>query len=96
MPRQVVIHAPKAGNHRIDLPFETSLFNLKSSRIPASDDLCLKDGLRLFTVEAALLRVSERFYRDHPVEAQTALASVRQVTELIRRLLEGSHSKVAG
>ena len=96
VPRQVVVRAADAGNHRIDLPFETSLFNLKSSRTPALDDLCLKDGLRLFTVEAALLRVSERFFRDHPVEAQTALASVRQVTELVRRLLEGGHSKVAG
>ena len=96
VPRQVVVRAVDARNHRIDLPFETSLFNLKSSRTPAPDDLCLKDGLRLFTVEAALLRVPARFFRDRPVEAQTALASVRQVTELVRRLLEGSHSKVAG
>ncbi len=96
VPRQVVVRAADARNHRIDLPFETSLFNLKSSRTLAPDDLCLKDGLRLFTVEAALLRVRARFFRDRPVEAQTALASVRQITELVRRLLEGSHSKVAG
>lgn len=96
VPRQVIVRAADAGNHRIDLPFETSLFNLKSPREPAPDDLCLKDGLRLFTVEAALLRVPKRFFQDHPVEAQTALASVRQVTTLVRRLLEGSHSKVAG
>ena len=96
VPSQVIVRAADAGNHRIDLPFETSLFNLKSPREPAAEDLCLKDGLRLFTVEAALLRVPKRFFQEHPVEAQTALASVRQVTELVRRLLEGSHSKVAG
>ena len=96
VPHQVIVHAAEAGNHRIDLPFETSLFNLKSSRAPAPDDLCIKDDLHLFTVEAALLRVPERFYQDHPVEAKTVLASVSQITGLVRRLLEGSHSKVAG
>ena len=96
VPRQVVVHAPNARNHRIDLPFQTSLFNLKSPRTPAPDDLCVKDGLRLFTMEAALLRVPKRFFQDHPVEAKTAVASVRQVTELVRRLLDGGHSKVAG
>ena len=96
VPHQVIVHAVDARNHRIDLPFETSLFNLRSAQAPAPEDLCLKDGLRLFTADAALVRVPERFFRDHPVEAQTALASVPQVAQLVHRLLAGSHSRVAG
>ena len=96
VPHQVVVHAKDGGNNRIVLPFETSLFGLRSPRIPAPEDLCVKHGVRLFKVEAALLRVPARFFRSHPVEAQTALAGMPQGTELVRRLLAGSHSKVAG
>lgn len=96
VPQQVVVHAPGAGNNRIDLPFNMSLFALRSQRTPAPEVLCVKDGVRVFTVEAALVRVPARFFRDHAVESRTALAGMRQITELVRRLLAGSHSKVAG
>jgi fido (protein-threonine AMPylation protein) len=56
----------------------------------------VRDGLRLFALEAALIKVPEAFYAAKPIEAQVALASVREPSGLLRRLLEGGNSVVAG
>ncbi|HET7505366.1 MAG TPA: Fic family protein [Kofleriaceae bacterium] len=96
IPKQILIHSPAAGNNRIELLFDTSLFALKESVMPPARDLELRDGVRVFSVEAALIRVSERFFAEHPVEAQVILGAVRDPSELLSRLLEGGHTVVAG
>src|SRR5262249_28455467 len=58
-------------------------------------DLIVKDGLRLFNPTAALVKASEHFFRQSSVAAQVALNSVRDPSELLRRLLEGGHSGIA-
>ena len=77
-------------------PFETSLFDLRAAVVPEPADICEWQGLRVCTVDAALVQVPARFFRDCPVEARTALAGVRQVGGIVRRLLAGSRSTVAG
>ena len=96
VPQQVLVHATAAGNNLIALPFGTSLFDLKVERMPPREDLCEREGVRLYTAEAALLRVPESFYRDHPLDARTVLGSTADWGGVARRLLAGSHSKVAG
>ncbi|MBI1357431.1 MAG: cell filamentation protein Fic [Acidobacteria bacterium] len=96
VPAQVVVHSPKGANNKIDLPFGASLYDLKDSRTPPASDLTVRDGLRLFSPAAALVRVSESFIRRNPVETQVALASVADASEILRRLLTGGHSVVAG
>src|SRR5277367_1781422 len=61
IPAQVVISSPRGTNNKIDLPFRTSLYDLKESQMPLPSDLMLIDGLRLFSPAAALVRVSETF-----------------------------------
>ena len=56
----------------------------------------VRDGLRLFAIEAALTKVPAAFYAAKPIEAQVALASVREPSGLLRRLLDGGNSIVAG
>lgn len=96
VPQQVLVHAPAAGNNLITLPFGTSLFDLRVERMPPSDDICEREGVRLYTAEAALLRVPKSFYRDHPLDARTVLGSIADSGGVARRLVSGSHSKVAG
>ena len=96
VPRQVLVHATAAGNNSIALPFGTSLFDLKVERMPPSEDTCEREGVRIYTVEAALLRVPESFYRDHPLDAHTVLGGIADLGGVARRLVSGSHSKVAG
>jgi fido (protein-threonine AMPylation protein) len=96
IPPQVVIYSPKGANNTTALLFGTSLYDLKESQPPSSGDLIVKDGLRLFAIEPALTKVPEAFFAAKPVEAQVALASLREPSGLLRRLLDGGNSVVAG
>jgi len=96
IPPQVIIYSPKGANNAIALLFGTSLYDLKESQPPPSGDLIVKDGLRLFAIEPALAKVPEAFFAARPVEAQVALASLREPSGLLRRLLDGGNSVVAG
>jgi len=96
IPAQAVINSPKGTNNKIDLLFSTSLYDLKEAQMPPAVDVTVRDGLRLFTPAAALVRVSEAFLNRNPVETRVVLASIHDVSELLRRLLDGGHSVVAG
>lgn len=96
IPPQVIIHSPKGSNNTIELLFGTSLYDLKQAQMPPPADLVVQNGLRLFAVEPALIKVPEAFFAARPIEAQVALASVRNASGLLRRLLEGGNSVVAG
>ncbi|TMQ23421.1 MAG: cell filamentation protein Fic [Deltaproteobacteria bacterium] len=95
IPKQVIIYSPHANNNRIDLLFGTSLFALKQ-QMPPARDLERKDGLRVFRAEAALIRVAEDFFSEHPVEAKVILAGFREPSDLLSRLLGGGRAVVAG
>ncbi len=96
IPGQVIINTPKGGNNVIDLLFGTSLYDLKQNQMPSKADVVERNGLRLFTPEAALIKVPEGFFTRHPVEAQVALVGIRDASDILRRLLEGGHSAIAG
>lgn len=96
VPTQVLVHAVKGANNRIQLPFGTSFFDLKTTQMPRADDLCEKNGVRVFTPEAALVRAPASFFHEWPIEAQTVLAGIEQTSGLLRRLLAGSNSVIAG
>lgn len=96
VPRQVVVHALKGTNNAIELPFETSLFDYAVDSLPHEAFLVERVGLRLMGTPAALVRVQPRFYQQRPIEAQIALASVGDASDLLVILLEGDHTVVAG
>ncbi len=96
IPAQVIIHSPKGANNKATLLFGTSLYDLKQPQMPPAADLTVRDGLRLFSPAAATVKVPEAFFTSNPMETQVVLASFRDVSELLRRLLDGGHSIVAG
>lgn len=96
IPRQLVIYTPRGTNNTIELPFGTSLYDLKTSSMPPAGDITLRDGLRLFTPAAALVKVPESFFTRHPVEAEVSLGSVADASDVLRPLLAGGHSAIAG
>jgi hypothetical protein len=96
IPRQVVVYGPRGTNHNIELPFGTSLYDLKQSTMPAASDVVVKDGLRLFSPAAALVKVPESFFSRQPIETQVALTSMRDASDLLRLLLTGGNSVKAG
>ena len=96
LPPQVVVNAPAGGNSVINLPAGHSLLDYRAKDFPAAGNRTTVDGLRLMTLEHALVRVPESFYRTYSRDAQVALMGLKDSSILARRLLDGSHSVVAG
>lgn len=96
IPRQVVVYTPKGTNHTIELPFGTSLYDLKTTEIPPAAELIRRDDLQLFTAPAALVKVPESFFARQPIETQVLLASLRDASDVLRLLLSGGNSAKAG
>jgi hypothetical protein len=95
IPGRVVIYSPKGTNNTVNLLFGTSLYDLKQADMPPAANLTVKDGTRLYSPAAALTKVPENFFQCFPVEAQVALTSIRDASEVRGRLLEGGHSAIA-
>jgi Protein of unknown function (DUF1488)/Fic/DOC family len=96
IPDQLVVHSPKATNNDIQLLFGTTLYDLKVPEMPAAGALMVRDGLRMFSPAAALVRVPESFFQRYPLETQVVMASIADASDLLRLLLNGGHSAKAG
>jgi len=96
IPTQVVIYTPKGTNHAMNLLFGTSLYDLKQPEMPHAADVSVKNGLRLFSPAAALVKVPEVFFTRKPIETQVVLAGIRDASDVLRLLLNGGHSAKAG
>jgi len=57
VPGQLFVRAPKGGNKPTPLPHGTSLFDMRAS-LPPRNEMVLLDGMRLFSVPAALIGAS--------------------------------------
>lgn len=95
VPKQLLVRSPKAGNNIIDLIHGTSFFDLTSS-IPSKEEIVEKDGVNLFSLTTALIACSPNFFSQYPTDARTALAMVKDSSEILTRLLDGGHSIIAG
>ena len=96
IPSQAIIYSPNGHNNTVALLYRTSLYDLREPQLPARIDLVIRNGLRLFSPAAALIRVPESFFIRNPIETQVVLAGIRDVSELLRPLLDGGHSAIAG
>lgn len=96
IPSQVIVYSPKGTNNTINLPFDTSLYDLKQKEMPPKGDIVQTDALRIYAAPAALIKVPESFYQRFPVEAQVVLSRLSDSSDLLRNLLAGGHSAVAG
>lgn len=96
IPSQVIIYSPKGTNNTVNLPFNTSLYDLKQKAMPPKGDIVEIDGLQVYAVPAAIIKVPESFYQRYPVEAQVVLSRISDASDVLRHLLAGGHSAVAG
>ncbi|MFV1993845.1 MAG: Fic family protein, partial [Verrucomicrobiales bacterium] len=66
------------------------------SAMPKETETVEHDGLRLFSVPAALVAVSEQFFQRSATDVRMAMATVTDGSDVLAPLLEGGHSTVAG
>lgn len=96
LPAQVVVYSPEGSNNNLELPFDTSLYDLRESQLPLASELIVREDLRLFSVAVALARTPPAFFGRYPLECRVALASLRNLPELLGHLLNGQRTVVAG
>ena len=95
VPRQLLVRAPGANNQSTALLHGTSIFE-SGLALPPADDRIQLQGLRLYTVAAALVSVPAGFFETHPTEARTVLSIQPDASAVLVHLLRGGHSTVAG
>ncbi len=95
VPRQLIVRTPKGGNKPLLLPHQTSIFDIRMA-VPPASDIDVLDGVRIYSLASALIAVSPSAFQAQPVTLRTALAMIRDASEVLGRLLEGGHSTIAG
>jgi len=95
VPRQMLVRSPGARNKVTALAHDTSLLEVRAP-LPAKGQEQTVDGLRLFSLPAALVAAGPGLFTRNVTEARTALAMVRDASEVLSVLLSGGHSVVAG
>src|SRR5512140_1800879 len=95
VPAQLVVRSSKGKNNVTKLPHGTSLRDLHAAW-PKPADREEKDGLRIFPLESALIESSAQCFSSHATDVRAAMATIRDASGLLARLLEGGHSTIAG
>lgn len=93
VPKQLLVRAIKASNNITKLPHGTSLLDIRAT-IPKK--LVEKNGLNLFSLPAALIHCSSRYFKQNPNDIRAALSKISDASEVLEQLLEGEHSTIAG
>lgn len=95
VPLQLLVRTSKGGNKLISLPHDTSLLDARYA-VPAQREIEIINNIRVFSLPAALIACSSRFYIQNPIDVRTALLSIKDSSEILSILLAGGHSTVAG
>ncbi|MDO9318506.1 MAG: Fic family protein [Gammaproteobacteria bacterium] len=95
VPKQMLVRADGGRNQLTQLPFGTSLLEVRAA-LPEKPDKTSKDGLRMFALPAALITASPTCFVSHSADMRAALATLRDSSEVLAKLLEGGRSVVAG
>lgn len=95
VPQQLIVRSDAAANNILQLPFGTSLLDIKAS-LPPSVEVELRYGVRLYPLAYALLLSGPDYYRRNALEARTCLASLRDIMPVITAALDGGYTSRAG
>jgi len=95
VPKQLLIRSPKASNNKIELIHGTSVFDSKVE-IPELSERTEIEGVQVYSIASGLVACSADFFARTPTDARTCLASVKDASKILAKLLDGSKSVVAG
>jgi hypothetical protein len=96
IPKQLQVWATEGTNQTVELLHGCSLFIYKAAKLLPSSPVQDCGALRLVELPAALVAASPTLFVQHAMAAQIALASLPDVSNVLRILLDGPHPAVAG
>ena len=95
IPKQLLIRSPNAANNVTQLLFDTSIVDAVLT-MPVEKEIIVKNGIHVFSLPSALIGCSPTYYSNNPIDARTALASIRDASDILALLLDGGNSRIAG
>ena len=95
VPKQLIIKSPKANNFKSELPFNTSLFHMKS-KLPLKSEVVVIEGIRVLSLPYALVQTSLNTYTQNATDTHTALSLIKSSSDILKILLNGGQSVIAG
>lgn len=95
VPQQLLVRTPKGGNKPTDLPYGTSIFDVRAS-LPEAGQEETVNGLIVFSLPAALVQIGPGMFRANATDVRAALAVMQDESEILSMLLNGGHSVIAG
>lgn len=95
VPMQLVVKAKGASNNTVGLPYGHSILSIRSD-IPASVYVEPQYGLRLYPLGDALVYASPAYFERDEVSARTCLSMVKDVSEVLRPLVNAGATIRAG
>ena len=95
VPLQLIVRSMKGTNYATPLPYSTSLFSMKSP-LPKAAEIEIIEGIRMLTLPSSIIHASPTLFLKNPTDARTALSMIRDSSEILRLLLDGGRSTVAG
>ena len=95
IPQQMIIRSLKGPNGITNLPFNTSIFSIKSP-LPESAEIIKIEGLRLLSLPSSLIHASSVMFTNNTNDMRTAMAMIKSSSEMLALLLNGGHSTIAG
>jgi len=94
VPQQLLVRTPKGSNKITALPHHTSLLDVRYE-IPSPKNIALLNGIRVFSLDSALVTCAPRFFIQNPTDTRTALTLIQDISEILYFLLAGGHSTIA-
>ena len=92
---QVIVRSPKCQNTLVNLLFGCSIFFLKAdcASMPVKES---RYGLNVYGIPEALVMASPTFFQNDTITARTALATIRDASDVLPFLLDKGRSAKAG
>jgi hypothetical protein len=94
VPKQLLVRSPKGGNKPTELLYGTSLFDIRLD-LPPPADITVLGGMRVYSLPSALIACAPSHFPARASTLRAALAMVSDASDVLGRLLDGGHSKVA-
>lgn len=95
VPQQLLIRSPKGNNKITALPHKTALLDARYI-MPDQNEIEIINNIRVFSLPSALVTCSPRIFQQNSTDVRTALSLVRDSSDVLRLLLEGGNSTIAG
>ncbi|MFN6378681.1 MAG: Fic family protein [Flavobacteriales bacterium] len=95
VPKQLIVRSKVGTNSITPLAHDTSLFSMKSA-LPNEAVVQYINGLRVLSLPSALVYSASTIFVKSPTDVRTGLAMISDSSEVLKILLDGGHSTIAG